>query len=261
MTVLSAKQLTIGYDDTVVVHELDVQFQANKITSIIGPNGCGKSTVLKTMARLHKSLSGMTYLDGKNIHSIPTKELAKKLAILPQSPETPDGLTVYDLVSYGRTPYQTGFSRLSQHDKKMIDWALDVTDLTTIKDQAVDTLSGGQRQRAWIAMSIAQETNLLVLDEPTTYLDLAHQLEVLSLLKKLNEEEGRTIVMVIHDLNHASRFSHHIVAMKNGTIIKEGTPEDVISEEVLEDVFAIDTTVVTDPRTGKPAVLSYDLLK
>jgi iron complex transport system ATP-binding protein len=260
MTTLSAEQLTIGYEERIIVQDLNLEIQPNQITAIIGPNGCGKSTILKTMARLHPSLSGVIYLDGKIIHKTSTKEVAKKLAILPQSPEAPSGLTVYELISYGRTPYQTGFSRLSKHDRQMIDRALDVTGLTNLRDQSVDTLSGGQRQRAWIAMAIAQETDLLLLDEPTTYLDLAHQLEVLQLLEKLNQEDGRTIAMVIHDLNHAARFAHYMIALKNGKIVKQGTPEKVMTADVLKQVFNIDTVIVTDPRTAKPAMISYDLV-
>jgi iron complex transport system ATP-binding protein len=261
MTTLTAEQLTIGYEDRIIVEQLNLEIPPNQITAIIGPNGCGKSTILKTVARLHPALSGAIYLDGKMIHKTPTKEVAKKLAILPQSPEAPSGLTVYELISYGRTPHQSGFSRLSKHDCEMIDWALEVTGLTNLRNQSVDTLSGGQRQRAWIAMAIAQETNLLLLDEPTTYLDLAHQLEVLQLLEKLNKEDGRTIAMVIHDLNHAARFAHYMVALKNGAIVKQGTPEKVMTAEVLKQVFNIDTVIVTDPRTAKPAMISYDLVK
>ncbi|PLS15855.1 Fe(3+)-dicitrate ABC transporter ATP-binding protein [Bacillus sp. M6-12] len=261
MTNLAAEKLTIGYEDRTIVSELDVVFPTGKITAIIGPNGCGKSTILKTMARLHPASSGSIYLDGKLIHQTPTKEIAKKMAVLPQSPEAPGGLSVYDLISYGRTPYLSGFSRLSQHDRDMVEWALNVTGLTELKHQAVDTLSGGQRQRAWIAMAIAQETNLLLLDEPTTYLDLAHQLEVLQLLKQLNEDEGRTIIMVIHDLNHAARFADHLVALRQGKIINQGTPEQVMTAPVLQKVFNIETAIVTDPRTGKPAMISYDLIK
>ncbi|MGJ7919260.1 ABC transporter ATP-binding protein [Neobacillus sp. LXY-4] len=261
MTTLIAEKLTIGYEERTIVKELNLEFAAGKITSILGPNGCGKSTILKTVARLHPATSGVVYLDGKMIHETPTKEIAKKLAILPQSPEAPGGLSVYELISYGRTPYQSGFSRLNKHDREMIDWALEVTGLAELKYQAVDTLSGGQRQRAWIAMAIAQETDLLLLDEPTTYLDLAHQLEVLQLLEDLNKQDGRTIIMVIHDLNHASRFSHQLVALKQGKIVKQGEADQVMTAEVIKQVFNIDTTIVTDPRTGKPAMISYDLIK
>ena len=183
------------------------------------------------------------------------------MAILPQSPEAPAGLSVTDLVSYGRTPYQGGFSRLNEHDREMVDWSIRVTGLSDFKDHAVDSLSGGQRQRAWIAMAIAQETGLLLLDEPTTYLDMAHQLEVLELLKKLNHEDGRTIVMVIHDLNHASRFADELVAIKKGQLILQGSSNEVMSAEVLKEVFQIDASIVEDPRTGKPAIISYDLVK
>ena len=260
MSVLKADRLTIGYEDKRIVEQLDIEFPSKQITAIIGPNGCGKSTLLKTLSRLHKPESGYTYLDGKAIDKMPTKEVARHMAILPQGPDAPNGLSVYDLISYGRTPYQSGFSRLSAHDRDMIDWALDVTGLTGLKDRAVDSLSGGQRQRTWIAMSIAQETELLLLDEPTTYLDLAHQLEVLKLLERLNREEGRTVIMVIHDLNQAARFAGHLVAMKEGKVIREGSAEEVITEDVLKEVFRIDTSIISDPRTGKPAVVSYDLL-
>ncbi|MEK5053256.1 ABC transporter ATP-binding protein [Niallia sp. FSL K6-0212] len=260
MDILATDQLKIGYEDKIIVDDLNLRVKEGEITTIIGPNGCGKSTILKTLARIHKAKEGFVYLDGEMIHKIPTKKIAQRMAVLPQSPDAPNGLTIYDLVSYGRSPHQRGFGRLGEKDKEVINWALEVTGLTELKDQEVDTLSGGQRQRAWIAMAIAQETNLLLLDEPTTYLDMAHQLEVLKLLKKLNEEENRTIVMVIHDLNHAARFSDHMVAMRNGKLMKEGTAEEVMTEEVLKEVFQIDAVVVKDPRTNKPACLSYDLL-
>ena len=258
---LSAQNLKIGYDGKVIVPSLNLEIKKGAITAIIGSNGCGKSTILKTLARLHPAMSGSVILDGKEIKNTPTKEIARKMAILPQSPEAPDGLSVFDLVSYGRTPYQGGFSRLSEHDRAMVEWSIQVTGLSDFKDHAVDSLSGGQRQRAWIAMAIAQETGLLLLDEPTTYLDLAHQLEVLELLKKLNREDGRTIVMVIHDLNHASRFADELVAIKNGQLVLQGTPKEVMNGEVLKEVFQIDASIVEDLRTGKPAIISYDLVK
>jgi iron complex transport system ATP-binding protein len=261
MVSLSTENLQIGYGDKIIVEELNMQINKGEITTIIGANGCGKSTILKTMARVHAAKSGVVYLDGKMIHKIPSKEIAKKMAVLPQSPEAPSGLTVYELISYGRSPHQSGFGRLSDHDRKVIQWALDVTGLASFADQAVDALSGGQRQRAWIAMAIAQETDLLLLDEPTTYLDMAHQLEILQLLEKLNREEGRTIVMVIHDLNHAARFSHHMAALRCGKMIKEGTPEEVLTHDVLKEVFNIDAEIVKDPRTKKPVCLSYDLVQ
>ncbi|MCT2345171.1 ABC transporter ATP-binding protein [Bacillales bacterium AN1005] len=260
MNILTAKDVKIGYDEKIIVEQLSLEIETGKITTIIGPNGCGKSTILKALARLNKVKAGAIYLDGEAIQKIPTKNIAKKMAVLPQSPDSPNGLTTYELVSYGRSPHQKGFGRLGERDKEVIEWALEVTGLSEWKYQEVDTLSGGQRQRAWIAMAIAQETELLLLDEPTTYLDMAHQLEVLQLLKKLNEEEQRTIVMVIHDLNHASRFSDKMIAMKKGQLIKEGTPNEVMTAAVLKDVFHVDAEIVTDPRTNKPACLSYDLV-
>lgn len=261
MASLSTENLQIGYGDKMIVENLNLKINKGEITTIIGANGCGKSTILKTLARLHSANSGVVYLNGKIIDKIPTKEIAKKMAVLPQSPEAPSGLTVYELISFGRSPHQSGFGRLSNEDRKVIEWALNVTGLASFADHPVDALSGGQRQRAWIAMAIAQETELLILDEPTTYLDMAHQLEILQLLEKLNREEDRTIVMVIHDLNHASRFSHHMVAIRSGKIVKEGTPDVVMTPQILKEVFQIDAEIVKDPRTKKPVCLSYDLIQ
>jgi iron complex transport system ATP-binding protein len=261
MVSLSTEKLNIGYGEKTIVEDLDLHIEEGKITTIIGANGCGKSTTLKALARIHAAKSGNIYLDGKLIHKIPTKEIAKKMAILPQGPEAPNGLTVFELISYGRSPHQKGFGRLSDKDRKVIHWSLEVTGLASLAQKSVDALSGGQRQRAWIAMAIAQQTDLLLLDEPTTYLDMAHQLEVLQLLEKLNKEEKRTIVMVIHDLNHAARFSHQMVALQEGKIVKEGTPFEVMTHDVLREVFQIDAEVVQDPRTNKPVCISYDLIQ
>ncbi|PLR77345.1 Fe(3+)-dicitrate ABC transporter ATP-binding protein [Bacillus sp. V3-13] len=261
MVSLSTENLEIGYSEKVIVKDLNLHVPPGEITTIIGPNGCGKSTILKTLARIHQAKAGVVYLDGKMIHKTPTKEIARKMAILPQSPEAPTGLTVFELISYGRSPHQSGFGRLAEKDRQVIEWALEVTGLLPLSHQAVDTLSGGQRQRAWIAMAIAQETDLLLLDEPTTYLDMAHQLEVLKLLEQLNKEQNRTIVMVIHDLNHAARFAHRMVALNGGRVIKEGTAEEIMTSAVLKEVFHIDAEVVQDPRTQKPVCLSYDLLE
>ncbi|WP_455675937.1 ABC transporter ATP-binding protein [Pradoshia sp.] len=258
---LSARDLTIGYEGKIIVPQLNMELKKGGITAIIGPNGCGKSTILKTIARLHKASGGGVYLDGQDVHRMSTKKLAQQLAILPQAPQAPEGLTVQDLVSYGRTPYQSGFSRFTAHDLEMVDWAIEETGLASYKDTPVEALSGGQRQRAWIAMAIAQETDVLLLDEPTTYLDMAHQLEVLELLRKLNKKDHRTIVMVIHDLNQASRFADELIAVKEGKLICQGTSEHVISREVLREVFDIETTIVTDPQTSKPAILSYNLVR
>ncbi|MCM3713319.1 ABC transporter ATP-binding protein [Halalkalibacter oceani] len=256
---LETKDLGISYGEIEIVKQLNITIPEGQVTTIIGPNGCGKSTILKTMSRLLKAKDGAVYLDGKAIHQTPTKELAQKMAILPQTPEAPNGLTVYELVSYGRFPHQKGFGKLKAEDRRVIEWAIDVTGMNEFADRTIDALSGGQRQRVWIAMALAQETDLLLLDEPTTYLDLAHQLEVLQLLERLNKIEGRTIVMVIHDLNHAARFAHYMIALNKGTVIKEGTANEVMTSDVLRKVFQIDAEIVTDPRTNKPVCLTYDL--
>ena len=258
---LEVESIRVGYENKTIVHDLSLQIPDGKITTIIGSNGCGKSTLLKAITRILKHESGQVILDGQNISKMNTKELAKELAILPQSPESAHGLTVEELVSYGRFPYQRGFGNLSQKDKDAIDWALQVTKTEDFRLQSVDALSGGQRQRVWIAMALAQETDIIFLDEPTTYLDMAHQLEVLELLYKLNEEQGRTIVMVLHDLNQAARFSDYIVALSQGELIKFGTAEEVMVPEVLKKVFNIDAVIGQDPRTNKPMCITYNLLQ
>lgn len=257
---LSGERITISYGERDIVKELTVAIPDGKITSIIGPNGCGKSTLLKALARIIPVKDGQVVLDGRNIHQQSTKEVARKIAILPQSPEVADGLTAGELVSYGRFPYQSGFGRLSKEDKEMIDWALYATGTYEFKHRAVNDLSGGQRQRVWIAMALAQKTDIIFLDEPTTYLDISHQLEILDLVQTLNREQGTTIVMVLHDINQAIRFSDHLITMKKGDIIKQGTPLEVLTHEVLEEVFNIDAELSTDPRTGKPLLVTYDLL-
>ncbi|MBS4189940.1 ABC transporter ATP-binding protein [Bacillus sp. FJAT-49705] len=261
MSCLYTEDLSIGYEERLIVKELSVKIPNNKITTIIGPNGCGKSTLLKAITRIISHQSGAVILDGENIIKENTKMLAKKIAILPQTPESASGLTVGELVSYGRFPYQKGFGRLTKKDYEVIDWALEVTGTKDFKFRPVDALSGGQRQRVWIAMALAQETEIIFLDEPTTYLDMAHQLEVLELLQKLNEEQGRTIVMVLHDLNQAARFADFIIALKDGEIVKAGDCEEVINHNVLKKVFHIDAEIGLDPRTKKPMCITYNLLK
>ncbi|MFD0868339.1 ABC transporter ATP-binding protein [Chlamydia abortus] len=256
---LYTEQLTIGYSDRVIVENLNLSIPEGKITALVGANGSGKSTILKTMVRIMKPNGGTVYLDGKSIHSQPTKDVAKQLAILPQNPVAPDGLTVSELISYGRFPHQKGFGSLTKEDKEIIRWAVQVTGMNAFSDRPVDQLSGGQRQRAWIAMALAQGTDMLFLDEPTTFLDMAHQLEVLKLLQRLNEEQDRTIVMVVHDLNHATRFAHHMVAIKQGSIVSEGAPEEVMTQEVLREVFGIEADIIPDPRTGVPLCLPFEL--
>lgn len=256
---LYTRQLDIGYADDVIVQNLNLSVPNGKITALVGANGSGKSTILKTMARIIKPKSGYVILDGKAIHGQPTKAVAKQLAILPQNPTAPEGLTVSELIHYGRYPHQKGFGAFTREDKKVVRWALQVTNMEPFAERPVDRLSGGQRQRAWIAMALAQQTEILFLDEPTTFLDMAHQLEVLHLLKKLNREEGRTIVMVVHDLNHASRYAHYIVAIKSGAVVSEGAPWDVMTKKVLREVFAIEADILPDPRTDVPLCLPYAL--
>jgi iron complex transport system ATP-binding protein len=258
---LYTRALNISHGDHLVIKNLDTYIPDKKITTIIGPNGSGKSTLLKAMTRLIPHQSGDIMLDGKNISSEDTRTIARKMAILPQAPESANGLTVGELVSYGRFPYQKGFGRLTKRDYEVIDWALDVTGTIEFKFRRLDTLSGGQRQRVWIAMALAQETEMIFLDEPTTYLDMAHQQEVLELLQKLNIEEKRTIVMVLHDLNQASRFADYIIALKDGVIIKAGSSEEVMQQEVLKNVFNIDAEIGRDPRTNKPMCITYNLIK
>jgi len=213
------------------------------------------------MTRIISYQSGAVILDGKKIAEENTQDLARKLAILPQNPDSAKGLTVGELVSYGRFPYQNGFGRLTKRDYEVIEWALEVTGTIDYKYRNVDSLSGGQRQRVWIAMALAQETDIIFLDEPTTYLDMAHQLEVLELLKKLNIEQNRTIIMVLHDINQAARFSDFIIALKDGKIVKAGSSEEVVQPDVLRDVFHIDALIGRDPRTNKPICITYDVLK
>ncbi|MFC7394969.1 ABC transporter ATP-binding protein [Scopulibacillus cellulosilyticus] len=257
---ISAKGISTGYGDQLIIKDLSLEIPKRAITTIIGPNGCGKSTFLKTIARILQPKNGAIYLDGKAIHKEPTKEIAKQMAILPQNPEAPNGLTVRELVSYGRFPHQRGFGRLKKEDKDAIQWALSITNTLEFAEKPVESLSGGQRQRVWIAMALAQETELLLLDEPTTFLDMAHQLEVLKLLKQLNIEEQRTIIMVIHDLNLAARFSDYMIAMNSGALVAEGTCRDIMTKETLRKVFDIDAYIINDPQYHKPVCLTYDLI-
>ncbi|MGO5073205.1 ABC transporter ATP-binding protein [Clostridium sporogenes] len=260
MKSIETKNLDIAYEDTLIVKELNMQIPKGKITSIIGANGCGKSTILKAVGRILKPKKGVVHLSGQDISKLSTKEIAKKMAILPQNPTAPSGLTVSELVAYGRFPHQKGFGNLTKEDKKIVKWALDATKLSEFESREVDTLSGGQRQRVWIAMALAQQTDLILLDEPTTYLDLAHQLEVLKLLYELNRNQKCTIVMVLHDLNLAARFSDYIIAIKKGAIIKYGNPEEVMTPEVLRKTFNINADIVIEPKSNRPVCITYDII-
>ena len=255
MSTLNVQNLTLSYETSIILEALNLETPSGEITALIGPNGCGKSTLLRGLARLLKPKGGAVLLDGAAIHTLPTKELAKQLSILPQSPSAPEGITVRELVSQGRYPHQSWLQQWSSADQAAVEKALDLTGLLPLTERTVDTLSGGQRQRAWIAMTLAQETRTLLLDEPTTYLDLAHQIEVLELLAQLNTIEGRTVIMVLHDLNHAARYAHHLVALCNGQVIAQGRPEAVITEKVIRQVFDVESLVIPHPVLGTPLCL------
>lgn len=260
MNCIKTKDLNISYGNLDIVKDLNLEIPKGKITTIIGANGCGKSTILKTLARIIKPKSGSIYINNKELNSQDSKELAKAMAVLPQSPQAPNGLTVEELISYGRFPHQKGFGKLKDEDKDIINWALEKTRILEFRDRPIEALSGGQRQRAWIAMALAQETDILLLDEPTTYLDLAHQLEVLKLLEELNKKEGRTIVMVIHELNNAARFADHMIGVKKGKIVCQGTAHEVMTKENLREIFNIDAEIVKEPKSGKPVCITYDMV-
>jgi iron complex transport system ATP-binding protein len=257
MNKLYAENLSLGYDKNVIVDGLSLGIPAGQITTLVGPNGCGKSTLLRGMARLLVPKAGAVYLDGEQIHRMPTKALATQLGILPQAPVAPEGLTVRELVAQGRYPHQRWFDQWTAKDEDKLAEALALTDLTHYAARPVEALSGGERQRAWIALTLAQDTATLLLDEPTTYLDIGHQLEVLDLVRRLNRERGITIVMVLHDLNQAARFSDQMVALHRGQIVAQGTPHEVVTSELLADVFGVLADVMTDPRTGSPLCLPY----
>jgi iron complex transport system ATP-binding protein len=256
MTRLVAEDLTLAYgDDAPVVVELSLQVADGEITCIVGPNGCGKSTLLRALARLLRPAEGAALLDGQAIHRRPTKEVARHVGLLPQAPTGPEGLRVDDLVARGRFPHQKLFQQWSEADEAAVTHAMAVTHTDELADRLVDELSGGQRQRVWIAMALAQETPILLLDEPTTYLDIAHQLEILDLLQRLNRDGGTTVVMVLHDLNEAARYSDRLVAMSEGRIAAYGSPAEVVTEDTVRAVFGIDSRVIPDPVTGTPMVV------
>ncbi|MFW6295925.1 MAG: ABC transporter ATP-binding protein [Halothece sp.] len=252
MNRIETNHLTLAYDRNIIINDLSIAIPNQKITILVGSNGCGKSTLLRGISRLLKPNRGMIYLDGKDIFKFSPKALAKRLGMLPQTPLAPEGLTVRDLVAQGRYPHQNWLQQWSKEDEKMVDEALTITATKELADRPFDTLSGGQRQRAWIAMALAQDTEILLLDEPTTYLDLAHQMEVLDLLDELNKTRGRTIIMVLHDLNQACRYADHLVALKNGKIYTQGIPQEVMTEEMVQDVFGLASRIVPDPITQTP---------
>ncbi|QED50208.1 ABC transporter ATP-binding protein [Cytobacillus dafuensis] len=254
---IETQKLTLSYGDSIIINELDLKIPKGEITIFIGGNGCGKSTLLRSIARLLKPKDGAVLLEGKAIAKMPTKEVAKQMAILPQSPTAPEGLTVLQLVKQGRYPYQTWLKQWTEEDEEKVNNALRATRIEDLKDRPVDSLSGGQRQRAWIAMTLAQDTEIVLLDEPTTYLDMSHQIEILDLLFELNEIEKRTIVMVLHDLNLACRYAHNIVAIKDKKIFAQGKPEHVMNCSLVKNVFDMDCQVTTDPLFGTPLCIPY----
>lgn len=254
---IETKQLTLSYGDSIIIDELNLKIPKGEITVFIGGNGCGKSTLLRSIARLLKPKSGEIVLNGKEIVKMSSKEVAKQMAVLPQGPVSPEGLTVLQLVKQGRYPYQTWLKQWSSEDEEKVYKALEATGLLDLKERSVDSLSGGQRQRAWIAMTLAQDTDFILLDEPTTYLDMTHQIDILDLLFELNERENRTIVMVLHDLNLACRYAHNIVAVKDKKIAAMGKPEDVVTRGLVKKVFEMDCEISIDPLFGTPLCIPY----
>lgn len=259
MHALETRSLTLSYGGAAspIVQELSLSIPKGKITVFVGSNGCGKSTLLRSMARLLKPEAGSIVLDGKQLTELPTREVARKLAILPQGPVAPEGLTVFQLVKQGRYPYQSWLRQWSKEDERMVNKALAETNMLELAERPVDSLSGGQRQRAWIAMTLAQGTETILLDEPTTYLDLTHQIDILDLLFELNEKERRTIVMVLHDLNLACRYAHHIVAIRDKTVYAQGKPEDVVTGNMVRDVFGLECEIAEDPLFGTPICIPH----
>ncbi|WP_443045456.1 ABC transporter ATP-binding protein [Streptomyces sp. NBC_00259] len=252
---LTAESVTLAYDQRVIAEDLSVEIPDNSFTVIVGPNACGKSTLLRALSRMLKPSTGRVLLDGRTIHSMPAKKVARTLGLLPQSSIAPDGITVGDLVARGRYPHQGLLRQWSREDERIVQESMAATGVAELADRYVDELSGGQRQRVWIAMALAQQTPLLLLDEPTTFLDIQHQLEILDLCAELHETQGRTLVAVLHDLNQAARYATHLIAMRDGRIAAEGAPGDVVTAELVERVFGVRSQVIDDPETGTPLVV------
>ncbi|SCK53165.1 ABC transporter ATP-binding protein [Streptomyces sp. WMMB 322] len=252
---LTGKGLTLAYDRRTVSEGLSVAVPDNSFTVVVGPNACGKSTLLRALSRMLRPAAGSVLLDGADIGAMPAKKLARILGLLPQSSVAPDGITVADLVARGRYPHQSLLRQWSREDERVVRQSMEATGVDDLESRFVDELSGGQRQRVWIAMALAQQTPLLLLDEPTTYLDIAHQIEVLDLCARLHEEEGRTLVAVLHDLNHAARYATHLIAMREGEVVAEGAPGEVVTAGLVEEVFGMPCRVIEDPESGTPLVV------
>ncbi|ELQ6220551.1 iron-enterobactin ABC transporter ATP-binding protein [Cronobacter turicensis] len=252
---LTGEALTLGYGDFRVADGLNVAIPDGKFTAIIGPNGCGKSTLLRTLSRLMKPLGGQVRLDGQAIQHFATKEVARRIGLLAQNASAPGDITVQELVARGRYPHQPLFTRWRDEDERAVQNAMDATGVTALADQSVDTLSGGQRQRAWIAMVLAQETSILLLDEPTTWLDISHQIDLLELLSALNREQGYTLAAVLHDLNQACRYANHLIALRDGKIIAEGAPSEIVDAALIEAIYGLRCMIIEDPVAGTPLVV------
>jgi ABC-type cobalamin/Fe3+-siderophores transport system ATPase subunit len=259
MIQLRSENLALAYDENEVIRDLSVSIPRQQITALVGPNGSGKSTLLRGLARLVKPERGAVYLDGQAIHQMPTKQVARKMAVLPQRPEAPDGLAVRELVAFGRFPYQGFLGVVTEEDDQRIESALEITGMDRLADRLLGELSGGQRQLAWIAMALAQDTQLLLLDEPTTFLDMAHQLEVLGVLARLHLEQHRTIVMVLHDINQAARYAQHMIALVSGQIVASGSPPEILTPSVLAKVFGIEVEVMTYGEQKTPFCIPLGL--
>jgi iron complex transport system ATP-binding protein len=256
---LTTDHLRLAYGAQVVIPDLSLEIEQGAVTSLVGRNGCGKSTLLRCLGRLLTPRSGSVLLDGKEIATVPSRALARQLAILPQGPTAPEGMTVMDLVEHGRYPHRQFLGIKTAEDRRAVAWALEQTGMADLAHRPLDRLSGGQRQRAWIAMALAQDTSIILLDEPTTFLDVAYQLELMELLRRLNREHGTTILMVLHDLNQAAAYSDGMLAVREGTIYASGRPADVLNQHMVRDVFGIEADVISDPRTGSPLCIPYAL--